>query len=221
MKQILVATDGSPSAQEAIEVGLELAKEQGADVTFVHVTDPDEYRGGKGRGATRSRTPSRSTTRRSCSRPLRRRRRRPGSRTRSSASPGRPSRVDRRGRGRERRRPDRGRLARPQCRRHRAARQHLARGAPPRQAARARRQGREGARRGDRLSALRRRRGRLRRPGVPTGLGRAHVQPEGRVLVAHEAHVGRHAEHPAVEAEREVEERARVAAGEEEDERPR
>jgi nucleotide-binding universal stress UspA family protein len=38
MKQILIATDGSPSAQEAVDVGLELAKEQGADVTFVHVT---------------------------------------------------------------------------------------------------------------------------------------------------------------------------------------
>ena len=48
MKQILVATDGSPSAQEAVDVGLELAKEQGADVTFVHVAPPDEYRGGKG-----------------------------------------------------------------------------------------------------------------------------------------------------------------------------
>jgi nucleotide-binding universal stress UspA family protein len=48
MKQILVATDGSPSSQEAVEVGLELATEQGADVTFVHVTDPDEFRGGKG-----------------------------------------------------------------------------------------------------------------------------------------------------------------------------
>ena len=47
MKQILVATDGSPSAQEAVEVGLELAKEQGADVTFVHVTDPDEVRAGR------------------------------------------------------------------------------------------------------------------------------------------------------------------------------
>ena len=48
MKQILIATDGSPSAQEAVDVGLELAKEQGADVTFVHVTAPDEYRGGRG-----------------------------------------------------------------------------------------------------------------------------------------------------------------------------
>ena len=43
MKQILIATDGSPSAQEAVDVGLELAKEQGADVTFVHVTPADEF----------------------------------------------------------------------------------------------------------------------------------------------------------------------------------
>ena len=48
MKQILIATDGSPSAQEAVDVGLELAKEQDADVTFVHVTEPDEFRGGRG-----------------------------------------------------------------------------------------------------------------------------------------------------------------------------
>jgi nucleotide-binding universal stress UspA family protein len=47
MKQVLIATDGSPSAQEAVEVGLELAKEQGADVTFVHVTEPDEFHGGR------------------------------------------------------------------------------------------------------------------------------------------------------------------------------
>lgn len=40
MKQILIATDGSPSAREAVDVGLELAREQGADVTFVHVTGP-------------------------------------------------------------------------------------------------------------------------------------------------------------------------------------
>ena len=48
MKQILIATDGSPSARDAVGVGLELAKEQGADVTFVHVTDPDEFKGGRG-----------------------------------------------------------------------------------------------------------------------------------------------------------------------------
>jgi nucleotide-binding universal stress UspA family protein len=48
VKQILIATDGSPSAQEAVDVGLELAQEQGADVTFVHVAPADEVRGGRG-----------------------------------------------------------------------------------------------------------------------------------------------------------------------------
>jgi nucleotide-binding universal stress UspA family protein len=37
MKSILIATDGSPSAHEAVEFGLELAAEQGAEPTFVHV----------------------------------------------------------------------------------------------------------------------------------------------------------------------------------------
>ena len=37
MKKILIATDGSPSAGEAIEFGLELAAEHAAGVTFVHV----------------------------------------------------------------------------------------------------------------------------------------------------------------------------------------
>ena len=48
MKKILIATDGSPAAQEAVDVGLELAKEQGADVTFVHVVPAEEVRGGRG-----------------------------------------------------------------------------------------------------------------------------------------------------------------------------
>jgi nucleotide-binding universal stress UspA family protein len=48
VQQILIATDGSPSAQEAVDVGLELAKEQGADVTFVHVIPAEEIRGGRG-----------------------------------------------------------------------------------------------------------------------------------------------------------------------------
>lgn len=47
MKEIVIATDGSPSAQEAVDTGLELAKEQGADVTFVHVTPPDKFAGGR------------------------------------------------------------------------------------------------------------------------------------------------------------------------------
>ena len=37
MKKILIATDGSPSALEAVEFGLELAEEQGAWPVFVHV----------------------------------------------------------------------------------------------------------------------------------------------------------------------------------------
>ena len=37
MKKILIATDGSPSAREAIEFGLELAEEHAAEVTFVTV----------------------------------------------------------------------------------------------------------------------------------------------------------------------------------------
>ena len=43
MKQIVIATDGSAPATEAVDVGLELAREQGAEVTFVHVTEPDDY----------------------------------------------------------------------------------------------------------------------------------------------------------------------------------
>jgi nucleotide-binding universal stress UspA family protein len=37
MKRIVIATDGSPSASEAVEFGLELAAEQSAEAIFVHV----------------------------------------------------------------------------------------------------------------------------------------------------------------------------------------
>jgi len=37
MKRILIATDGSQSAAEAVAVGVDLAAEQGAAATFVHV----------------------------------------------------------------------------------------------------------------------------------------------------------------------------------------
>ena len=37
MKKILIATDGSPSAAEAVDFGLELATEQDATPVFVHV----------------------------------------------------------------------------------------------------------------------------------------------------------------------------------------
>jgi nucleotide-binding universal stress UspA family protein len=38
MKTILIATDGSEPAQAAVETGLELASDEGAQAIFVHVT---------------------------------------------------------------------------------------------------------------------------------------------------------------------------------------
>jgi nucleotide-binding universal stress UspA family protein len=43
MKQIVVATDGSASAREAVEVALDLADEHGAEITFVHVLPADDF----------------------------------------------------------------------------------------------------------------------------------------------------------------------------------
>jgi nucleotide-binding universal stress UspA family protein len=43
MKRILIATDGSPSAREAVEFGIELAAEQQAQVTFLHVLPPMDW----------------------------------------------------------------------------------------------------------------------------------------------------------------------------------
>lgn len=43
MQRILIATDGSESAMEAVDFGIELALEQGAAVTFVHATMPIEW----------------------------------------------------------------------------------------------------------------------------------------------------------------------------------
>lgn len=43
MKTIVIATDGSPTAQEAVAVGVELAAEHGASVTLVHVLPADEF----------------------------------------------------------------------------------------------------------------------------------------------------------------------------------
>jgi nucleotide-binding universal stress UspA family protein len=37
MKQVLIATDGSPAAEEAVHFGLALASEQDADAILVHV----------------------------------------------------------------------------------------------------------------------------------------------------------------------------------------
>jgi nucleotide-binding universal stress UspA family protein len=43
MKKILIATDGSASANEAVGVGVELAAEHGAEVTLVHVLPADDF----------------------------------------------------------------------------------------------------------------------------------------------------------------------------------
>jgi nucleotide-binding universal stress UspA family protein len=42
MKKIVIATDGSPSSLEAVEYGLELAADQGAEAIFVHVAPATE-----------------------------------------------------------------------------------------------------------------------------------------------------------------------------------
>lgn len=39
--KILIATDGSPSALDAVEFGLDLAQEQGAWPVFIHVAPHD------------------------------------------------------------------------------------------------------------------------------------------------------------------------------------
>jgi nucleotide-binding universal stress UspA family protein len=52
MNTILIATDASPSAREAIDFGLELAAEQGAEVTFVHVVPAVDILPGGGFGIT-------------------------------------------------------------------------------------------------------------------------------------------------------------------------
>ena len=43
MEKILMATDGSASAHEAVGIGVELAAEHGAEVTFIHVFPADNY----------------------------------------------------------------------------------------------------------------------------------------------------------------------------------
>jgi len=52
MKTILIATDGSSHSQEAVQFGLELAEEQGADVVFAHVAEAVDVVPGGGFGLT-------------------------------------------------------------------------------------------------------------------------------------------------------------------------
>ncbi len=48
MKHILIATDGSPASEQAVEAGVELAAERGGDVTFVHIVPADAWITGRG-----------------------------------------------------------------------------------------------------------------------------------------------------------------------------
>ena len=50
MKKILIATDGSPAAADAVDFGLELAAEQDATVTFVTVVPMPEWERDLGQG---------------------------------------------------------------------------------------------------------------------------------------------------------------------------
>jgi nucleotide-binding universal stress UspA family protein len=50
MKRIVIATDGSPSSGEAVQLGLELCVEQGAEPVFVHVVPAVDIAGGVGFG---------------------------------------------------------------------------------------------------------------------------------------------------------------------------
>ena len=42
MKRVLIATDGSEAAKEAVKIGVELARDEGAEAIFVHVVTTDD-----------------------------------------------------------------------------------------------------------------------------------------------------------------------------------
>jgi nucleotide-binding universal stress UspA family protein len=42
MNKLLIATDGSPAAVAAVDTGLRLAEEQGAEVVILHVVEPQD-----------------------------------------------------------------------------------------------------------------------------------------------------------------------------------
>ena len=47
INRILIATDGGESSQQAVELGVELAAAEGAEVTFLHVQPPVDYLAGR------------------------------------------------------------------------------------------------------------------------------------------------------------------------------
>ena len=60
MKRILVATDGSPAAMEAVAFGVELATEHESELMFVHVVPLVDVVPGHRVGADRRRLPARA-----------------------------------------------------------------------------------------------------------------------------------------------------------------
>ena len=54
MKRILIATDGSPAADQAVDLGVELARDEGARIVFVHVVPATDLVAVNGFGLTAS-----------------------------------------------------------------------------------------------------------------------------------------------------------------------
>ncbi|HYX87957.1 MAG TPA: universal stress protein, partial [Gaiellaceae bacterium] len=150
MKKILIATDGSPYAHEAVRFGLDLAAEHGAEPVFVHVAPALDVLPGAGLGFTTPGAVHHELTEHDRAPPRRgggdrreaRDRREDGAARRECRG------RDRGLRGHDRRRPDRRRLARARRDRERAARQRLARRAARGAAAGARRPRHRGPDRG-------------------------------------------------------------------------
>ena len=78
MKRVLIATDGSAAADEAVELGVELARDEGAEVIFVHVVPYSDIVSMNGFGLMGTCPTSRPSGTRNCSK---RRRQRPSART--------------------------------------------------------------------------------------------------------------------------------------------
>ena len=127
MKTILIATDGSPSARQAIELGLELAEEEEAQPIFVHVAPTKEVLPVAGIGMAPVSVPHElvEADRASLDEAVRIAGER-GLDATTKLLTGNPAHEIVAVRRRGRRRPDRGRLARLRSHRGRTARQRLA-----------------------------------------------------------------------------------------------
>ena len=132
MNRILIATDGSPSALQAIEVGLDLAEEEGSEAIFVHVAPTKDVlpvMGGFGMAAV-SMPHELGEADQVCLDDAVRIAEELGLEAKTKLLAGDPSEGDRRLCRLDRRRPDRCRLARLRRHLRRAARQRLAGDSP-------------------------------------------------------------------------------------------